>query len=356
MILANSKKKQERDVNIMNSQDITYSIIGTTIDHGLREMSDDPKRSVRKLADLGKRFSTGRFQSWLFSLFQELLRNDNSSYYQVIDHLLKWTRWSNLKTFGLNVGYNGWTSGARKIRKQISRQRCEIPWILIFHFNPDIDDGIMINQISEYIQQGKKLGIHCFVIWQENNFHHSDEILDLIEDNSDCAFIWQLPDSNLSRESVSQTEDCDNLMLCLPLDGNYSLENAQRLHAAKSMFGFYTFYNNSDIIDQLPEMTEQIVNQYASFLLMISNDTCSDAERSKIIEHVYNFRLEQIYPLIPVDFYGDFAKINTIIADRPCIFEILADGSLKTKTSSSVNIKDFPSLIDLLSLAMPVDE
>jgi hypothetical protein len=340
----------------MNSQDISYSIIGTTIDHGLREMSDDPKRSVRKLADLGKLFSKGRFQSWLFSLFQELLRNDNSSYYQVIDHLLKWTRWNNLKTFGLNVGYNGWTSGAKNIREQISEQKCEIPWILNFHYNPDIDDGIRVRQISDYIRQGKKLGIHCFTICQENSFNHSDEILNLIEDNSDCAFIWQIPDSYLPRESVSRTEDCDNLMLSLPFDGNYSSGNAEKLHEVKTLFGFYTYYDNSDIIEQLPEMTNQIVNEYSSFLVMISTDACSEDEHSRVIEYVYQFRLDQIYPLIPVDFYGDFERINTIIADRPCLFEVSPDGRLKSDLTSSVNIRDFPSLKELLSKAMPLNE
>ena len=40
----------------MNSQDITRALIDTTVARAMVEMDADPKRSVRKLCDLGRQF------------------------------------------------------------------------------------------------------------------------------------------------------------------------------------------------------------------------------------------------------------------------------------------------------------
>lgn len=318
----------------MNSQDITRSIIGTTIDRGIREMSEDPQRSVRKLADLGKRFSKGRFQNRLFSLFQELLRNDNSSYYLLINNLLKDTRWENLRTFGLNVGYNGWTAGAKIIREQTLARKIDIPWILIFHYNPKLAKGLSLKQIKYYIQAGKKLGIYCFFLWQEDSLERSSDLLELIEENPDCAFIWQIPDLPLDCETTSKIADCDNLMMSLPYDCTHSQENACKLHQIKAFFAYYLFYENSDIIEQLSEISNRIISEHCSFLFLIAKAQTHKADCSRLAEYIYDIRLGQTIPTFPVDLYSDFATVNAIISEHPCIFELRSDAQMNSAASN----------------------
>ena len=77
-----------------------------TVDRGLKEINEDPRRSIRKLADLGKQFNNGRFMQDLYAIFQDLLRNDDSPYYTAIEHLLQNTDRKALKDFGINMGYN----------------------------------------------------------------------------------------------------------------------------------------------------------------------------------------------------------------------------------------------------------
>ena len=101
----------------MNSQDITRALIDTTVARAMVEMDADPKRSVRKLCDLGRQFSRGRFQNQIFAIFQDLLRNDESPYYQAIDFLLRSNDPEALRQFGINIGYNSFTYGAQILRK-----------------------------------------------------------------------------------------------------------------------------------------------------------------------------------------------------------------------------------------------
>jgi amylosucrase len=56
----------------MNSQDITRALIDTTVARAMVEMDADPKRSVRKLCDLGRQFSRGRFQNQIFASMKKM--------------------------------------------------------------------------------------------------------------------------------------------------------------------------------------------------------------------------------------------------------------------------------------------
>ena len=87
-------------------------MIEAAVDRGIREMQEDPKRSVRKLADLGRQFSRGRFQKNFFDLSQTLLQDDNSPYYTILSRLTRETNHETLKKFGVNIGYTSWTYGA----------------------------------------------------------------------------------------------------------------------------------------------------------------------------------------------------------------------------------------------------
>ena len=75
----------------MKPNNITRAIVDATVDRSLREIEEDPRRSIRKLTDLGRQFSKGRFLQEVYAIFLELLRNDDSPYYTAIENLLRYT-------------------------------------------------------------------------------------------------------------------------------------------------------------------------------------------------------------------------------------------------------------------------
>ena len=62
----------------MKPNNITRAIVDATVDRSLREIEEDPRRSIRKLTDMGRQFSKGRFLQEVYAIFLELLRNDDS--------------------------------------------------------------------------------------------------------------------------------------------------------------------------------------------------------------------------------------------------------------------------------------
>ena len=116
----------------MDSRKITETMIDTALTRGLKEMEDDPKRTIRKLADMGKQFSTGRFQPKIFEIIQTLLENENSPYYDLLQYFLKHTDHNNAKRFGINIGYYSWTYYARTLREKAKEKGYSIPWSINF--------------------------------------------------------------------------------------------------------------------------------------------------------------------------------------------------------------------------------
>ena len=101
----------------MNTYTVTKAMIDATVERGIRDMQEDPHRSMRRLADIGRQFSRGRFQEYSFSIIQELLQNENSAYYDMVQNVLRNSDHRTLRVFGVNTTYLTWTYGARRIRE-----------------------------------------------------------------------------------------------------------------------------------------------------------------------------------------------------------------------------------------------
>ncbi len=52
----------------MDNYELTYAIITSAVENGIRYIQDNPKRGVRNLLDLGEYFAKGRFQKDFFEL------------------------------------------------------------------------------------------------------------------------------------------------------------------------------------------------------------------------------------------------------------------------------------------------
>ena len=92
-------------------------LVTSVVRKALNDMKESPERSTRNLVDMALQFSEGRFQQRFFTSAQTMLKNKNSGYYGLIRNTLARVDTERLFTFGMNLGYNSCTVGARKIRE-----------------------------------------------------------------------------------------------------------------------------------------------------------------------------------------------------------------------------------------------
>ena len=100
----------------MDRDILTRTITESVVDRCIREIEEDPKRSVRKLVDLGRQLARGRFQRQYLDLTQKMLEDEESPYYTLVRNVVRKADHDAIKTFGINLGLGSWTNGARIIR------------------------------------------------------------------------------------------------------------------------------------------------------------------------------------------------------------------------------------------------
>lgn len=112
-----------------------------------------------------------------------MLRNEKSAYYPLIKDVVSHVDEERLVTFGMNLGYNGCTRGAKTIRQIEQEEGFNIPWALSFSLNPaQIENGCY----SSVIHQGTELGIYVYLMEDSDPVEQS---LALTAEHPDCAFV-----------------------------------------------------------------------------------------------------------------------------------------------------------------------
>ena len=162
----------------------TRVIIDTMIRKAIHDIKDSPKRGTRNMIDMALNFSDGRFQKHFFQSAQKMLKDEHSAYYTMALDAVNHIDAERLIGFGMNLGYNGCTIGAKRIREIEERDGYDIPWTIALMMDTK-NYSLHEADYRSLVEQGKALGIYA---WQLCVSGDPDVILPLIEANKDCAF------------------------------------------------------------------------------------------------------------------------------------------------------------------------
>ena len=116
-------------------KDMTKVLVESTVRRTIKNIQKSPERATRNLIDLGLEFSNGRFQTGLFKQAQKMLQNRKSAYYDLVKNIVALVDQDIITTFGVNLGYNSCTKGARLIRDIEAKKGFNVPWALNLSVN-----------------------------------------------------------------------------------------------------------------------------------------------------------------------------------------------------------------------------
>lgn len=325
----------------MNSQDITRALIDTTVARAMVEMDADPKRSVRKLCDLGRQFSRGRFQNQIFAIFQDLLRNDESPYYQAIDFLLRSNDPEALRQFGINIGYNSFTYGAQILRQKQKELSFAVPWVVKLRLDSRIPDTYDSSFFASVVRTGLTYGIYSYQLRSMDHHEDMESYLAVIQSHPECAFLWFLSDTPLTEKQQKLLLSCPNLMVSLPIDAPSTASMAKALRRQKTLFGMHKVYQDADAaayllsFDHLYSQMEQSV-----FFFLVADDSCSKESIRAVSDVVQQYRFTPIQPFFPIEVQEDSRKIEQIITANPAYLLLLPNHMARTLDTPTVSFEE----------------
>ena len=330
---------------------ITRAIIDATLDRGLKEIDEDPQRSMRKLADLGRAYSGGTgFPDEIYAIIQNLLHNDDSPYYPAMQKLLRNADRKNLKDYCINIGYDSIHFGGMRIRATETEYGFHVPWAITLRTDPARPDSITAAEIENCVQQGKPLGIFSYFIRLAGNISSLEELLDIFRREKLCAFTLLLPDTELTQEQIRQIRTCTNVLILAHASGYPAERNAEHLLKAGVLFGMYEYYSDATAAEWSSGRRLADFKRFdTSVVFLVPSDDCSAAACEQTAKFVREFRSHPRYPFLLFDLRGDMLQFDRLISEDAHSVEILENGDVLTEKERISDFRNTLSLKRLLS-------
>ena len=303
-------------------------LIESAVRKALRDIDESPERGVRNLVDLALDFSNGRFQRTFLEMARQMLKNEKSAYFSAMKQMVSGVEWDNIVGFGINVGYNSFTKGARIIRETEEAEGFNIPWALTFSVRT------FEEKHRSLIEQGKKLGIYTYFIFADQP---DEALLHTIKQCQDCAFVLLTDGSAITDSLLALCEGVNNLMFSV---GEHMAEGCRQLKAHRKLYSVYCVYGKQEqtVYETWLEAAADLGAVCAMFLY--GGDHAADA-----YDYVVEVRKSQRLAVFPMDFRRDNMFIDSIISDDPCSAAFDLDGNLVTgeyRVCRALNGYDMP--------------
>lgn len=307
-------------------KDMNRMLIETIVRATLDKIKDSPERETRNLVDLGLEFSRGRFQKRFLQTTQKMLHNQKSAYYSLVKNVAGSVDHDILTTFGINLGYNGCTKGARVIREVEAEHGFNVPWSLTIVINeekltkePDFYPSVL--------RQGVSLGIHTFLLFITGD---SERVISLMQTQPECAFVLFLRGHQVSGSFIDKMKGTKNSMTLVYVNKDMP-DACQKLREAKLLYGVYERYAEQDKERILSgEWLNTVLSAKPTFAVLRADYPCTAETKESIYDYVISVRDKQKYPLILMDLKNDVLAIDRIISEEECIVGFDGDGSLRT--------------------------
>lgn len=312
---------------------ITYAMIETAIDKGIRDIKENSNRGIRSLLDLGIHFSTGSFQKEFFIIAKQMLDNDNSPYYELVNRIIQNTDPWILKHFGINVGYNCWTYGAEKIKKFESQNGYNVPWSIVFDFLQETEDILSEEEISNILNSGEHNGIYSGMFFVNIDKEYLNSLLKILELHKNSSYFIFLKPDMITDEIAKILIQAGNIVPVLAMDSqNNSIckSAADILMNSKCLYGVYSMCNDFNIEYIMNDTyLRQIEDLHSDFAFFISQSLSRAQNKERFSQFIKTARSAIKYPFFIFDFYEDYKAVSRMISAKEYFTAIKGNGSVE---------------------------
>lgn len=301
-------------------------LVEGSIRRTLKSIKESPKRTIRNLIDLGLNFSEGRFQTRLLKTAQEMLHNQKSAYYTLVQDVAASVDHEILTTFSVNLGYNSCTAGAERIRELEAERGYNIPWSLILAVSEEKLDAEP-EFYPNVVRQGVSLGICTYLLFSQGA---PEKLIPLMEKYPDCAFLLFLNENFMCDDSLQKLKDLPNTMIAV-----YANEDmpgiCQKLREAGLLYAVYQRYTEQEKEFILSgRWLASILPACPAFAFLQADPAVGKEIQEEVYDYVISVRDGQQFPVILMDMKQDTLAIDRVISDGECMAGFDFDGSLKT--------------------------
>lgn len=289
----------------MSAHDITRLMIQSTLQKSLEDIAIGDHRALRRLVDLGEHFSSSGLRRRFLNQAQDLLTNEESAYYTLIQRLVQNTDREQLTQMGLCFGYECLVCGVAKLREEWTRGN-PISWQQELRFQEKT--GIAPEDMETLVTQGESHGVRCYSL-----FIPQDASVPILLDTTQ-AHLRSFFLLFVGEHSALNLKDALGRKNVLPL---LPLSDAARLRESAGsgyLFGAYAVYNETTYKQILDDsLLELALDRQTPFLFLLSETGCSLQTQHRVWNYIRQQRIQQQWPLFPLEYKMDMAYIDQVV-------------------------------------------
>lgn len=306
---------------------MSRTVVETMVRMALKDMKRSPERSMRNLVDLGVNFADGRFQPQLLKTLQTMLQDKSNPYYALLRDVIVHVETEHLLRFGLNLGYNSFVYGAKKIRAIESDRQYNVPWSVFLDVGENCSAARKL-QYRKVLSQGFELGI-C--TWQLFSRRKLGFLLDLAEMFPDCAFIVYCHPSEVTRELIDRAAGLRHVVLAV--EYTRGTKGVCAMLREKSMlYAIYATYAPHEIPTLASgDFFKRAQDLHPAITILFAERSCGEETRQTAYSIVQHQRQKQCFGSLPWDGVYDTCFVDTVISDDMCSAGFDENGWLYTE-------------------------
>lgn len=313
----------------MDQDAFKRAVVESVVDRSLRDIRRDPRRGIRRLADLGDMTAAGPYQKKFLTMIRRMLEQEDSPYYTMVCNAVRSADSERLKTFGMNFGWNCLTVGTKKIRTLEQTQTWSIPWSLTLHIGGG-PEGLDAHILIRIIREGMKLGIYTYFLFPAGMGRSISTALDAVTASGDCAFFLFLPPEQTDANVIQSLTVPRNLMLGISSEGPQWQSLATQLRQEGALYFLYRTYDGPDEALDIAsgKWADQLSPLAGIGSICVAGQDCPAQCGSQVYQYARRSRIEQRYPTLVLDYYLDNLYTDAYISHTACLSGVCPNGEL----------------------------
>lgn len=290
-------------------KDIDCILIENSVKKALKDIQDNPKRTIRNLVDYGLEFAKGGFQKQSLQLVQQLLADEDCRYYELIRNAVDHVNPKTLLNFGMNVGYNACTMGVKRIRLLETKEQLHIPWCLFLKVK---DFGEAHQRLfSRIIEEGMELGIYVFVFVVEGQV---EQLLAMLFEYEQCAFILMCRKECLRDEVLDQVAMLHNLMLSVCYEKDIDTVVAE-MRKRGLLYGLHAVYGKQELAAiESGQFFQSLEPLWPLSVALLADTGVEEKEKAKLDQTLCTLRITQSYLTFILHLEEDIQRIDEVFS------------------------------------------
>lgn len=310
----------------MDVRKLNRGLIDLAVSQGIREIRHDTNRGLRRLSDLGQHFASRYFSENVFLQIHEVLKQEDSRYYRLMQNILDHVEEDHIKCFGINLGYNSWTCGVTAIRQRLQEQKLQgkegvepVSWLYELPCgNEKEDSSERIERLSALINRKRQQGVYTYALYPQQTFAENPELVFLLDRYPDCDFLWFFCESDLTEAQIKVLKKHHNCIYLFPAireDGTADVEIARKMKANRILYSYYYIYGETEGgLEKKLEEIQPILQEEPPVLIMKAGPGVSGEYRTRFAREIWNDRMHPEHNTFLVEMTEDRRRIDEMIA------------------------------------------